>query len=822
MSVPLAIVECDLDDDGVFETDISAYTRSLTTSFGRRSILEKHRPRTLSNLLLDNEDSRFSPDNASSPYNQGGLSWKQDQRIRVKVQVPTAAVTNLCENPSLETDLVGWSGQSALTRETTKARFGRACCSMPGAATISWINVRNRDSSMIAVSASTAYVWRVWVRGEGSANFAWKLRLSWYTAGDAWISDSVGATFILSPGGPWERIVVVATSPPTAAKVDCWLLEAAGFGVGDTIYVDGTDFYAGTDVNLPYCDGDVPGSTWSGTAHESTSSRPADPTFTKFQGRITSINLSRGQGGDPPCCCAVEAVSNLDRLLDREISIGTMRERAGDIVINAILDRIEDGEVIESRGGEWLDKWPQVSDWTTFGGSSPHVDDQLVDDLAIEADYYRYFYEDAAYIYANSGCQLDVSSYMGAGETWKVTMFLLNPLETGGYGGKDVTVYLMDSGGTLEQETVALPNVVGETVYVSQTVTWTPAGTGRKIRILHDENAPGIYVGFGWDILHAIPEMHILQRDLRFGSGETQYVDLEHVAAFYRSARSLLDDVISSLGGILWERGDGTFVVEDYKVRLDAPIPIVRFTDAAGELDGAGIPPTTYARGEDRTYSRVTAISDGDLSAAEIVTEPVWSLEPAGITLAADEEKRFYARYLSDASGPLIVDRATLRTNVKAGSLSADSGVINMGVGGIVRIIAGGSGATVESVHITGRVRQRSSQRGRTSKGDDTGRELEIDMACQAENTTAMNEVAQQLLDLLSSGRQTMTLPLQAGTPLEWLYAAGLEISDPIWLRHNTGPGNYALNEAYYVEGGRLMMVAGSLLELEMYADKAS
>ena len=818
MSIPSAIVECDLDDDGTFETDISAHVRDIAIGFGRNSILEKHRPRTLDGLVLDNEDSRFSPDNASSPYNQSGKTWKQDQRIRVKVLVPTAAVTNINENPSLETDADGWaSGFGSVSRVTTQARYGKACLEHEGTAGGDYVQVRRRDGYRFSISGSTSYVWRAWVRVTGGAS-TWTARISWFTIGDIWLSDSDGEVVVLAQDGPWTEIAVVATSPPTAAKAYTPIVETGGsFGVGEFIYVDGGYFYEGADVTLPYCDGDVPGSTWSGTAHESTSSRPADPTFEKFAGRITSINLKRGLGDDPVNRCTVSAVSDLDRFLDRRFSIGNIIQQPGDVVLNAIFDLLEPHLAVT--GGFW----------GILGGGFAYVEDRRDADAALEGDFQTVFVKPTPPL-DGQGAYLDLSSEMGAGETWKVTLHVGNPTD---WGGNDVLVKLQDSGGVLASQVVTLPSGITEHEYVSFTVTWTPGGSARRIYILADEDFTGGSETdyYAWDLLQFTQDKNVIRRDLRLAFGETEYAELEHVAAFQRSARALINDVVNSIGGVIWEKGDGTIVIEDYKVRLDSPIPVIRFTDAADELDGAGMPPTALSLDEDRTYSEVTAISDGDLTGPDTgIREPVWSLEPAGIVLGAYEERTLFARYLADESGPLIVERPRLVALVSAGALmGAYTYVDNMGVGGFIVLRADSAGATIDGLHVIlygapnfGAVRQRGSSRSRVSKGDDSGRQLEIDMPCQAENTTAMNEVAQQILDLLIGGRQTMILPFQAGSTLEWLYAAGLEVSVPIWIRHNTGPGNFALDEGYYLEGGSLSMKTGAPLELTLYADKAA
>lgn len=72
--------EVDFDDDGTYSTDVSAYVAALDLEFGMMPY-ERVAGESYASILLRNEDRRFSPENASSPY-AGDL--RQGIRVRIR------------------------------------------------------------------------------------------------------------------------------------------------------------------------------------------------------------------------------------------------------------------------------------------------------------------------------------------------------------------------------------------------------------------------------------------------------------------------------------------------------------------------------------------------------------------------------------------------------------------------------------------------------------------------------------------------------------------------------------------------------------------
>jgi hypothetical protein len=85
MALATWAVELDLDDGGTFSTDISAYVERVAglsmQGRGRKADLDAAGISILT-LTLGNNDGRFSPGNAGSPY---GTTFRPLKRIRVRV-----------------------------------------------------------------------------------------------------------------------------------------------------------------------------------------------------------------------------------------------------------------------------------------------------------------------------------------------------------------------------------------------------------------------------------------------------------------------------------------------------------------------------------------------------------------------------------------------------------------------------------------------------------------------------------------------------------------------------------------------------------------
>src|SRR3990167_7637398 len=113
---PALTLLADLDNDGVFETDFSDYLLAADVDVRRERALDAFEPRAAL-FTLDNEDSRFSPRNPSSPYYP---DLKRGRKVQFQASLVMDEVTNLSENPSSEYDRGGniaASGGGTLVRD---------------------------------------------------------------------------------------------------------------------------------------------------------------------------------------------------------------------------------------------------------------------------------------------------------------------------------------------------------------------------------------------------------------------------------------------------------------------------------------------------------------------------------------------------------------------------------------------------------------------------------------------------------------------------------------------------------------------------------
>lgn len=172
--------------------------------------------------------------------------------------VPQSCV-NLVTNPSAETATTGWGAAVAggtVTQDDAHARFG--------------------VQSIKIVTGGTQYAGGRYTQTVASTNpgsvslYVWSAAASIYLQ----VVDNTSARFqgaLTIPTSRWVRIRaqnLVVTSGTLHVDV------VAPTTTDITIWVDGLQFEAGATCTT-YADGDQPGCTWAGTAHASTTTRPA-------------------------------------------------------------------------------------------------------------------------------------------------------------------------------------------------------------------------------------------------------------------------------------------------------------------------------------------------------------------------------------------------------------------------------------------------------------------------------------------------------------------------------------------------------------------
>ena len=180
--------------------------------------------------------------------------------------------TNLVTNPSFEVNITdGWTANNWETTERS-AKFSVYGDYSRRVYDSSIAENESIYSDFMTVSPSTDYTLSVLIKktictGTGI------IIINWYTSGDAYISNSTQA--LDSGTHDWQNYIITATSPATAAKGRVIPMHYSGLTVSTEFeaYIDAVQFEEGGHPT-PYLDGSLgDGHSWSGTAHNSTSTR---------------------------------------------------------------------------------------------------------------------------------------------------------------------------------------------------------------------------------------------------------------------------------------------------------------------------------------------------------------------------------------------------------------------------------------------------------------------------------------------------------------------------------------------------------------------
>lgn len=204
--------------------------------------------------------------------------------------------TNPIKNPSFETDLTGYTGNTGTrTRDTTEFLFGTAsmkCVTSIGRGAIyGAASNATANADSIPVSAYDVITFSAHVKWTSTPATTW-VKIHWFTAAGAWISDSDSSISYTPPINTWTRLSVTGQAPSNAVKYGVVLSVG---GTGGTYYTDGwlTEKapFAG-----PYFDGSTTGvanytHSWTGTAHASSSRAVATGTRTNL---ITNPSFETG------------------------------------------------------------------------------------------------------------------------------------------------------------------------------------------------------------------------------------------------------------------------------------------------------------------------------------------------------------------------------------------------------------------------------------------------------------------------------------------------------------------------------------------------
>jgi hypothetical protein len=238
---------------------------------------------TADGLLLLGPHCYISPTEWRSLRNQvatlsGAFHQVQGMWLGTRGFVLEEATTNLCPNPSFEvnvTDFWSTAMRCTKTRVTTDQVYGTACieivCNTNGESYVRSVT----GASGIPVTAETQYAISGTIKVEpGSAQSA-GFRVLWYNAAGTFISVTY-AIDLVAPGRGWTKASAVVTSPALAAFATLELYQGTVCVSGDIAWFDGIQLEQKAYATS-YCDGSLGyGYAWTGTAHNSTSTRTAN------------------------------------------------------------------------------------------------------------------------------------------------------------------------------------------------------------------------------------------------------------------------------------------------------------------------------------------------------------------------------------------------------------------------------------------------------------------------------------------------------------------------------------------------------------------
>jgi hypothetical protein len=805
MAIQSFTLKADLDDDGVFEADWSAYLLKIgDCGLSRRAAVDAFPP-AKATFELDNTDSRFSPRNTAGAYYP---NLKKGKRVQLSSQVTTPAVTNKITNPSFETDTAGWAvgGTNTLVQSSVEARWGQDS----GKATY-------QDNAILAAFSFTAtavahalsvYLWIP------TAYNGTNLRLE--------ASNFVGATGTLAVDANmdirdrWQRLSLSFTPAGGDLVGELKIAERGTVPTaGRFVYLDGAQAETGTSAGL-YTDGDQVACAWTGTAHASTSTRTANPTFIKFTGELREMAVSRARMTGR---AVFQATGISETTKGVNISCGPFSRKKGSDVLQRVLDIIE-GEVSERvlgltgealrdgafrfAGDTWTDVGTPTSSNQGLDTGTPAGDDPLVYD-ALEGDKVMEIGVDLI----GDGRETNLITNLTPGKPYHISCFM----QAGNAGASGKSCKLSAIGTLTSVQTATAIINTGIWTYFSLNVTLTAGETNLWVRIQSDETFTGkIWV----DGVHVSPiysgtgTPQVVKSDLPIGTKWS--TQIEYFDAFHRRAGLVLDELAASVGGWYYEAGDGDLVFEDYSRRDPTDpilnIPTLRLSDApedgqAYRLSNFDEPPSSLAR-------TVRVSSFGDVSAlpapAGDRAKIAWSLEPVPLALGANVLRTFFADYPADGEAGAIIARRAVPLALAVSGWAADSGVatpyvINYGRAGDLKIKAPGGGQTIYRLLVGARAQARQTTERSSIEVGSGDPVMDLEMPGQGSRTQAMTDLATWAENKYSIGPAVVEVQISGADTESLLDVLGREIGEPVWLKHKTGQAHFGIDALFFCEG---------------------
>ncbi|MEV0149113.1 MULTISPECIES: hypothetical protein [unclassified Nonomuraea] len=293
--------------------------------------------------------------------------------VRIRASFPFTATTNLIQNPSFEKDLTGWaaSANTAISRVPDVSRFGGYALEVRRLASNPPFNLYGPKATGVAGGAvageTVTLSAHVYIP---AASFPKITGIMLGAAGsDFQFVNTAGLT-----ADSWYRITRTVTLTGTLDDVEVQFWTDNNHADGQIVaYVDAVQAEE-KPAATPYCDGSQPACSWTGTAHNSSSTRSSSFTFDLFTGFVDDWLVDWAGSYDSevtvPCTDALGVIADYDRAPGAAVGAG---EDSG-ARVNRILDSIG---------------WPAADRQIAVGNSTVQattLDGNALSELQVTAD----------------------------------------------------------------------------------------------------------------------------------------------------------------------------------------------------------------------------------------------------------------------------------------------------------------------------------------------------------------------------------------------------------------------------------------------------
>lgn len=198
--------------------------------------------------------------------------------------------TNLCRNPSFETNVSLWGYiQADLARDTVTAFSGSASMEVTRNTAAGYFSCYYTTE---AASVAPGDVLTISARVKGTVslpNFA--IDGNWKDSSSANVGSALLSTAVTIPTGEWTYIIFTTPAAPALTdRVTIAFTQRQSGTIGDAFFIDCVQIEKKAYATS-YCDGSLgTGYSWSGTAHASASTRTGATISFEQAGRISSLS----------------------------------------------------------------------------------------------------------------------------------------------------------------------------------------------------------------------------------------------------------------------------------------------------------------------------------------------------------------------------------------------------------------------------------------------------------------------------------------------------------------------------------------------------